>query len=164
MKQDVSDFWKNRNARERLVLATGGLIFCSILFYLYLWSPVYGERQKLLSALPEMRITSERMKIAAVEVERLKAIVSKNALTGSAKNSFKSVLSQSAKANNLEGISIIVKDPTHARVSLKSVSFESFFTWIDIIKKKNGIRVEQLRLETLPGQKHVMVETIFARP
>jgi len=145
-------YWDARSLRERNVLRVIAGAAAPFVVYFLLWQPAHTSVQKLRNSIPLLAKEVEGMKFQADEVERLRHRP-KPALMDAA--SLKSAIEDSAARNNLgEAISsLTLQDPNAVRITLVSVSFEQWLSWLRSLQQEQQIRAESASVAMLsqPG-------------
>ena len=114
--------WDERAVQERHSIALGALFTLPLLAYLLLWQPAHDALAKLHATLPQLRIQSEQMRVAARQVEDLRHRPKLAVMDATA---VRNAVEESATRHQLrESLSsIAVQEPNGVRITLSAVSF-----------------------------------------
>jgi len=156
MKTNWLDFkkkyWDGRSRQERNVLKILAAAATPFVVYLILWQPAHAAVQKLRVSVPLLAKVTERIKIQADEVERLRHRPKPALMDAS---SLKAAVESSALRNNLgEAISAMtMQEPNAVRITFVSVSFEQWLSWLKSLQQEQQIRAESVSVAMLsqPG-------------
>jgi type II secretory pathway component PulM len=161
MKQTFLTYWKSRNPREQLILASvAGLVLFAIL-YAYAWMPIAEERSALRKNLPSAKAAAAQFTSHADEAERLAGQVATRANIN-----VMSVVESSAKARNLRDkfSAVSAVDNNHVRVVVTSVAFDDWLAWSKELQAQ-GIRIDSAQINTAPeGGGLVKLTATFSGP
>ena len=64
----MSNWWQGLNPRERGLIGIGLPVLLGLMFYFYLWQPVYDQRNALRNAVPEKRALLAWMEFRLADV------------------------------------------------------------------------------------------------
>jgi general secretion pathway protein M len=144
LKQSVSAFWEERNARERNVLTLALVVIVLALLYLILINPAINGRAQLGKNLPALR----------QQVAELQAL-SKQA-TGIASTSIpptviltKESIEAALARQGLKSQNVVLTGEL-AKVQFSSVSFAGIVSWLDDMQKTARLSLVEANIEALP--------------
>ena len=153
-------YWEARTAQERNALKLAALILAPVLVYFVLWLPAHTAVQKLHVSVPVMYMEAERLRLQAEEVEMLRHR-SKPALLGAV--ALKSTIEESAQRQGMrEAVSTLdLQEPNAVRISLVSVSFEQWVSWLRVLQREQHIRADSVSVAMLPQAGMVKISATF---
>ena len=150
MVKTAQTFWRQRSIRERWILGGGASLLAAMLLYAYLFLPMQRQRERLATALPQIRSELIQLRQDAAEVKRVQSQLSTRRSAG-----LKEVIEAGINTAKLSDAStqIILLDTTRARVVLNAVSFASLVAWLNTLQTQEGVRVEniQVNAQNRPG-------------
>lgn len=141
--------WDSRSAQERKILKWSAWALTPVLVYVVLWQPAYQAVQKLQVTVPVMHMEAERLRVQAGEVEMLRHRPKPAMLDAVA---MKSTIEDSASRHSLrEAVSTLdLQEPNAVRITLASVSFEQWLSWLRALQQEQHIRAESVSVALLP--------------
>lgn len=150
MTTTAQTFWRQRSIRERWILGGGASLLAVMLLYAYLFLPMQRQRERLATAMPQLRAELIQLRQDAAEVKRLQSQLSTRRSTG-----LKEVIEADVNSAKLGDTStqIILLDTTRARVILNNASFASLVAWLNTLQTQEGVRVENIQItaQNTPG-------------
>ena len=144
-KELVLAWWANLQARERLIVAVGGIALALILFYLIVWSPLQSSVMRLNAVVPQDRMKLAQMRAQAQEITQLQG----HGGTGVAHtDNLLSTLEQTATSRGLrQAITRMEPEGNNgARVAMDEVSFNNLVSWLADLQTQ-GIRIEDAAVQ-----------------
>jgi general secretion pathway protein M len=161
VKDTVLTYWKSRNPREQLILASlAGLVLAAII-YAYAWMPIAEERGQLRKNLPTAKAAAAQFNSHADEAERLAGQASSHANIN-----VMSVIESSAKTRNLRDkfSAVSAVDANHVRVVATSVAFDEWLAWSKDLQAQ-GIRIDSAQINAAAeGAGLVKLTATFSGP
>lgn len=155
MKATLTRFWQERTAREQAIIVIGGALLAIGLAYAYAWLPVAESRARLMSELPRLRAQAQQIRIDAAEIERLRGA------TTAAPRDLKAALT--AASVKLARDSTVSAEPDgRVRVVFASVRADDWVTWVSALAIEQGIRIVEVRVDTLEAAGTVKVNSTFS--
>lgn len=145
MQQQIMQYWRQLQARERFVLVIAGVFFACLLFFNLLWQPWHTAIDHMQTILPHKRVELVWMRQQAKAVSS-GGITQQSSIKGS-RQSLLSVIEQSAKSSGVrKAIQQMVPRQENREVSvvLEGVSFNKWLRWIDGLSKQYGVEIKQL--------------------
>jgi general secretion pathway protein M len=137
--------WQQLQARERLMLASGGIVVFGILFYVFILQPWHAAINHMQSALPFKRAELVWMRQTAELVQQGGTISSQKPRGHG--QSLMAVIEQTAKANGVSSaIQQMVPSENDQQVSvvLEGVSFNNWIKWVASLQTEYGVSIKQL--------------------
>jgi general secretion pathway protein M len=131
-----------RSARERLVLAVGGLVLLVLLGYGAVYEPMRQARIKLAERLPTQRAELRLMRVQAAEIERLRTHMG-----AAGKGSLEQRIKSSAAAFNLgEAFThFTALTPEQIQLSTQPLPTGSWIDWLADLERQ-GVSVVRCRI------------------
>jgi type II secretory pathway component PulM len=119
------------------------------LAYVALWQPAHNAVKKMQLSVPVMYVEAERVRAQAGEIEMLRHGPKPALLDAVA---LKSAIEESALRHNLrEAISTLdLQQPNAVRISLLTVSFEQWLSWLSTLQQEQHIRADSVSVAMLP--------------
>jgi general secretion pathway protein M len=146
-----NDFWSRRNKREKALLAIIASLLSIILLYRLLWAPAANGSARLALVLPAMQSELSQMTQQAQQARELKRTAIGTAPTGEA---LRNALTASLAARGIDRIQISVQGRT-AHIQLKNISFGTWVSWLDEIRKQIKIQVIEAQISSLDQEGQV---------
>lgn len=154
----MKEWWDGLAARERLILAGGGVLLVLALLWALLWQPLVSGVRELESEVAAQRENLRWMQNAAAELQQLRGRGAR-AAAGLAGRSLLAVADQSARSAGLgSGLKRIEPDNGNAvRVRLEGVAFDDVVVWLDGLAREAGVLATTIAIEraNAPGQVNV---------
>lgn len=160
MKDTLTQFWRTRAPRERLVLAGGSVLLALALGVAYGWLPMQRDVAQLRQAAPQLRVQAWQLQQDAQEIGRLKALPAVSQEAGSLALAVEQRAIAGGMRERIE--SITPQDAGHVRVVLPRVVFDDWIGWLGELQTGNGVRVESARIEAADDPGMVSVEAVLA--
>lgn len=138
-------YWRGLAARERLILAGGGLFAGLLLFYALVWAPLQRDLARLRVDVPKDYQQLQWMRSQAARVSQLRAAAPAKTQNGG----LLSFVEQSAQAYNIrQNIKRVEPDGANAvRLAIDAVPFNSLLDWLANLQKQGGVRIDNATLE-----------------
>jgi general secretion pathway protein M len=154
----LREFWMERSDRERQVLAGTGLFVLLAALYAFLWEPGLAARERLATALPNLRAQVEDMRAQQREIAALRKKIGASprvadplpAIRATAAGTLGSSL---ARVESLPGGKVLVSSP--------ALDFDVWLAWIAALQRDFGVHLETCSLVALPQPGQVRVEATF---
>lgn len=143
LKESLSVFWMERNARERnwLVLAASAIVLG--LIYTILIGPALTGRARLEQALPPLR-----QQVAELQALSKQAVELANVVTPPAVGVTKESIEAALTRQGLKPQSVVLTGEL-AKVQLSSASFAGIVNWLDEMQKTARLSVVEANIEAL---------------
>jgi general secretion pathway protein M len=159
-----SNFWTGRTAREKTLIAWGGVLVGALTAYSLLWEPAQQGRAELRESLPEMHRELALMTAEAAEARALAPSALGAAPTG---NSLRDALAASLAQSGF-GVPKVQLAGDTVRIELTNASFPAFTMWLDDARRQFKVQVSEAHATALKvdGQVDVTVslQPASARP
>jgi len=153
-------FWRERSAREQLVLGAGIAIVLALLGYGWLWQPMVADLDRLDEQLPRLRAQAEQMQRAGDEIARLRARPPGGAIDPS---QLAALITRSAASHQLTGLRIAPETERRGiQVSMDRARFNAWLAWIDELHRTHRLVVTNVRVHALDAPGMVRIEAEFA--
>ena len=155
-------YWRTRSLREMQFLALGGALIVAVIFALYVIAPLNEDRARARAALPQLRLEAAALESAALEANRLKPLAS----TPAPLSDMRMTLLDSATSMQIDSGSLAINqsEPGRARITLASVPFSRFTSWVDALQRNHRLRVNSALIRALPESGMVAVEAEVVAP
>lgn len=144
-------FWRSRSARERRILATGGLAAALLLFVALVWIPIARTHARLERELPQLRQSIDTLERQADEVRRLRTLPAAAATPNP------------NAVPPLAGAQVTLPSAGRVHVVANDVAFSALLDWLTAAQAAQGLRVEAAHLEALPTAGRVRADLTLAR-
>lgn len=163
MKQRIDQllqWYRVREQRERIVLAIGAAVVAVTVLYLLIWEPVaraHRHRAEQLQAARDL----------AIKIESLAGRAAPNSASGATRNlSLLSAVDQSAKSGVLNKplTRLQPEGDTEVRIWLDGVSFEALMRWISQLRVNDGIVVKTVQIDKGQESGSVNAQLALIRP
>lgn len=161
MKDTVLAYWKSRNPREQLILASVAALMLLVILYAYAWMPIAEERAQLRKNLPASKAAAAQFNSQADEAERLAGQAAAHTNVN-----VMSVIESSAKTRNLRDkfSAVSAVDNNHVRVVAGSVAFDDWLAWSKDLQAQ-GIRIDSAQINSAAeGAGLVKLTATFSGP
>ncbi|MBI4938651.1 MAG: type II secretion system protein M [Nitrosomonadales bacterium] len=141
--------WDSRSARERQTLAFSALLLTPLAVYWLLWQPAHSASEKLRASLPVLRAQAEQMRAQVAEADMLRhrprpAVLDAGALK-------LAVEASAARHQMRDALSTLdAQQPGAVRITLASVSFGQWLSWLRDLQQEQHIRAESVAVAALP--------------
>jgi general secretion pathway protein M len=135
IKDAASQFWSERNARERTILTAGAAVLLVALLYLILFAPALKGRTQLNKDLPELRQQAAQMQALAAQAAELKSAANIQIDPVSQEGIATSLASRGLKPKNISVSDGLV------RLQIDAASFAGLLDWLADQQKTNHLTV-----------------------
>jgi len=146
--QRVLNYWRGLGARERAVLAAGGIVATVLLAYGLVWAPLQRNLNELRASVPKEYEQLQWMRAQAARVKILRS-----SAPAMQSNGILSFVEQSAQSYNIRPY--IKRNElvgtNSARLAIDEVPFNSLVEWLANLQKQGGVRIENADFESLPA-------------
>lgn len=135
-------WWNQLAARDRRVLLVGGIVVAIFLIWSFVWHPLATEQDRLNKQLDNTRRDLAFVRVAEVEVERLR-----NAgVRSRADRQGKSLLALADVSARGAGLEDVLKrlEPVGSnsvRASFEFASFDMLMAWIENLARDYGVQI-----------------------
>jgi general secretion pathway protein M len=158
----LTEFWSERSARERKVLAVGGALTLLALLYLFLWEPGLAASKKLSATLPKLRAQVEDMRAQQKEIAALRKNVAAASQSGDVKALLHAAVARSSLLNSVQRIDAASMD--RATMVAAAANFDDWLGWIGELQRDFGVRLERCSIAALDQPGVVRIEATFVAP
>ena len=156
--------YRELQARERLIVATGAVVVLITLIYLVLWEPFANARARQAAALADERALAERLETIGVSVQKARAS-GIGAVQGSGQ-SLLTLIDQQGKSPELG------KAPTRlqpegdneVKIWFEDVPFDALVRWMATLESRYGVQIAGAELERRTGAGLVNARLTVTRP
>jgi len=138
--ENVKQYLKGLNPRERLVLAGGASALLVIAVYLFVWEPLLEKQVALNASIKSQQIAYQQMLKSAAEVKQLKGAGGYKAISSSA---MQSVINRTAKSALPRAIIKRVEQNRQQAVQvwIDQAGFDDVIKWLGSLQQTKGVRV-----------------------
>lgn len=158
MKENLRHLWQQRTPAERRTLRSVGAILAIALMYAFVWHPLAQERQRLGSALPQLRAAAAKMHVQAQEIARTRNLPQKPL-----NNNLRSAVDDATTRSSINAPSeFLPLDAGRARVTFNNTAFDRWIEWVKFLQVEQGIRVESADITALAESGTVKIQAVLA--
>ena len=160
--QRALTYWRGLAARERAVLALGGVVAALLLFYALLWAPLQRDLERLRAGVPKTYEQLQWMRAQATRIKQLRS----TAATAVPRGGLLSFVEQSAQSYNIhQSIKRVEPDGANSvRLAIDGVEFNSLLQWLVNLQNQGGVRIENASVEPLPTAGIVNARLLLRAP
>jgi type II secretory pathway component PulM len=155
----VREFWGQRSARERALLACAAAAVVLVALYLFLWQPGLAASRRLSAALPKLRAQVELMRVQQAEIAVLRKSAADALKGGDLRASLEASLARAPFAKSVQRIDAISAE--RATVAVVSARFEDWLRWVAAAQREAGARLERSSIVALPESGTVRADATF---
>ncbi len=145
LTETLTQFWDDRNTREKLLLGWGGALLVLVVLYSLLWSPAAENSEKIATSLPGMRLQLAQMTEQANEARSLAAAAQGVAPTGIA---LRDALTSSLSDHGFAAAQVQVVG-NGVQIQLKNAAFPAWTQWVDDVRKQFKVQVGEAHATAL---------------
>lgn len=161
-REQFDAWWKERQPRERLILAAGAAVLALMVFFLGIWEPLAQARRTGQAELDAARRLANKIEALAAEVQRGRG---GGAAAATRSLNLLSAVDQAARAPEL------VKPPSRiqpegdrqVKLWLDDVPFDGLVAWLLQLQTQYGIVVADTEMERR-GEGLVSARLTLVRP
>lgn len=155
-----ASFWARRSARERRILAGGGILVALLLGYGWLWRPVQADLVRMEEQLPRLRAQAQQIEAIGTELAKLRTRPPAGVV---APSQLSPTLSRSAAdAGLLHGSFIVEPGEQRVKARFDRVGFNAWAAWVDQLHRSHRLVLVAARIDALPAQGLVRIECEFS--
>ena len=139
--------WLNQLApRERQMVLVGAPIVLLMMLYFLLWAPFNESVDRLQQKVSEQQALELWMNAAALDVKKLRGSQKNNTLGG---QSLLTLVDKTARSGKLqESLKRVEPDGENkVRIRMEQVAFDELIRWIELLKNKYGIVVDNITVD-----------------
>jgi general secretion pathway protein M len=155
----LREFWGERSARERALIAGGAAAVVLVALYLFLWQPGLAASRRLSAALPNSRAQVELMRAQQAEIAVLRKSGGDALKGGDLRASLEASLARTPFAKSVQRIE--ASSAERATVAVVSASFDDWLRWVAAAQRESGARLERCSIAALPEPGMVRVDATF---
>jgi general secretion pathway protein M len=155
----LREFWRERSARERALLAGGAAAVVIVALYLFLWQPGLAATRRLSAALPKLRAQVELMRAEQAEIAVLRKSAGDALKGGDLRASLEASIARAAFAKSVQRVEATSAE--RATVVVVSASFDDWLRWVAAAQRESGARLERCSIAALPEPGMVRADAIF---
>jgi general secretion pathway protein M len=137
-----------------------------MLAYLLVWEPLANKNESLRNSYQNSQELIDWMQDAATEAKALQSKIKSSGASGGSKNqSLLGIIDRTAKSNKL-GKSVKRVQPdgkTGARVWLEQAIFNDMVKWLELLQRKEGVRIVTTVIEKQDEPGLVNARLVFQR-
>lgn len=156
---DLREFWAERSARERALLAGGAAAVILVALYLFLCQPGLAATRRLSAALPKLRAQVELMRAQQAEIAVWRKSAGDSLKGGDLRGSLQASLSRAPFAKSVQRIE--ASSAERATVAVVSASFDDWLRWVAAVERESGARLERCSIAALPEPGMVRADATF---
>jgi general secretion pathway protein M len=155
----LREFWGQRSARERALLAGGAAAVVIVALYLLLWQPGLAASRRLSAALPKLRAQVELMRAQQAEIAVLRKSAGDALKGGDLRASLEASLARAAFVKSVQRMEATSAE--RATVAVVSASFDDWLRWLAAAQRESGARLERSSITALPEPGMVRADATF---
>jgi len=150
------EFWAERSARERALIAGGAAAVVLVTLYLLLWQPGLAASRRLTAALPKLRAQVELMRAQQAEIAVLRKSAGDALKGGELKGFLEASLASTPFAKSVQRVE--ASSAERVTVAVISASFDDWLRWVAAVQRESGARLERCSIAALPEPGRVRVD------
>jgi general secretion pathway protein M len=148
----IAAWWKGLSMREQRIVAVGGVAAAVLLGWALVWHPLAAKRSELLESVDAQRRDLAYVRVAAAEVERLRA----TGVRSRADRQGRSLLALADATARSAGLESALKrvEPvgaTSVRVSFEFAGFDPLIAWTESLSRDYGIETTDFSADRADG-------------
>lgn len=153
----LREFWRERPARERALIAGGGAAVVLVALFLFLWQPGLAASLRLSTTLPKLRAQVELMRAQQAELAVLRKSTADTLKGADLRGSLEASLARAPFFKSVQRIEATSAE--RATVAVVSASFDDWLRWV--AATESGARLERCSIAALPEPGMVRVDATF---
>ena len=144
--------WQALDAREQRIVAIGAAVVALLLGWAFVWHPLAAKRAELRDSVEAQRRDLAYVRVAAAEVERLRAAGSRSKPDRQGR-SLLALADATARSAGLESALRRVEPvgASSVRVSFEVASFDALVDWLETLSRDYGIETSDLSADRADG-------------
>ena len=158
MNEQLREWWRARNARERLLIGGGVAVLVVSVLWAYVWVPIASERARLIASLPALRVQAQHVAQQAAEVERLRTAARSRTESGPPQRAIEEAMKAAGFAEGFAGVATL--GGGRFQVSLGVVPFDALLRVVAQLAETHGLAVETIALKSTNEPGRVRVESL----
>ena len=145
-------WWDGLAEREQRIVAVGAVVVALMLGWALVWHPLAVKRVELRDAVDAQRRDLAYVRVAAAEVERLRAAGTHSRADRQGR-SLLALADATARSSGLEGALRRVEpvSATSVRVTFEVASFDALLGWIESLTRDYGIEATDFSADRADG-------------
>jgi len=148
----IGPWWKGLSLREQRIVAVGAIAAAVLLGWALIWHPLAVKRSELLESVDAQRRDLAYVRVAAAEVERLRA----TGVRSRADRQGRSLLALADATARGAGLESALKrvEPvgaTSVRVSFEFAGFDPLIAWTESLSRDYGIETTDFSADRADG-------------
>ena len=148
----IGPWWKGLSLREQRIVAIGAIAAAVLLGWALIWHPLAVKRSELLESVDAQRRDLAYVRVAAAEVERLRA----TGVRSRADRQGRSLLALADATARGAGLESALKrvEPvgaTSVRVSFEFAGFDPLIAWTESLSRDYGIETTDFSADRADG-------------
>ena len=148
----IGPWWKGLSLREQRIVAIGAIAAAVLLGWALIWHPLAVKRSELLESVDAQRRDLAYVRVAAAEVERLRA----TGVRSRADRQGRSLLALADATARGAGLESALKrvEPVGARsvrVSFENANFDALVDWLEDLSRSYGVEASDLSADRADG-------------
>ena len=162
--EQLRQFWNERQARERVLLAGGAVAVAFVALYLFLWQPGIDASRRLSATLPKLRAQVELMRAQQAEIASLRKKTGTLTQSGDKGGDLRMLLQSSVARAPFQksGQRIDAPSAERATLTVTAADFGEWMRWTLEAQRETGARLERCKITALPDPGMVRAEATFA--
>jgi general secretion pathway protein M len=145
LRERLSEFWQERNARERTILRMAGALLLLALVYLLLLNPPLSGRAQLDKTLPQLRQQAAELQSLAATAAQLAQQPPSPFVPATPETIAAALARQNLKAQSVLLSGDILK------VQLTNASFAALVSWLDEQQRTSRLVVTEAAFDVQPA-------------
>jgi general secretion pathway protein M len=158
----LREFWAERAARERVLLAGGAAAIALVALYLFLWQPGLAAGRRLSATLPKLRAQVELMRVQQSQIAALRKSAAAAGQSGELRLVLQAALASAPFQKSVQRFEL----PSAERASLHvaSARFEDWLRWVSELQRHSGVRLDRCGVNPLGEPGMVRIEATLVGP
>ncbi|MDH5361085.1 MAG: type II secretion system protein M [Gammaproteobacteria bacterium] len=145
----IHEYWQQRTARERVLLAVMGILIGLLLIYSLIIEPVMQSRAELEDVVARSRDTYSSIRSASAEARKLRG---GGATSGSSRREAQSLIGQIEQSARAKGLAdklqrIQPSGKTDIGIWFEKSRFDTLLAWLSEMEQQYGLQVKTLEIE-----------------
>ncbi|HSD54642.1 MAG TPA: type II secretion system protein M [Burkholderiales bacterium] len=158
MVEQLREWWRERNARERWLIGSGVAVLVVSALWAYVWAPIASERARLIASLPALRVQAQQMGQQAAEVERLRTAARSRTQSEAPQRAIEEAMKAGGFAEGFAGVAAL--GGGRFQVNLGVVPFDALLRVVAQLAETHGLAVETMALKSTDEPGRVRVESL----
>ena len=148
----IHAWWANLASREQRMVAAGAIVVALMLGWALIWHPLAAKRSLLLDTVDAQRRDLAYVRVAAAEVERLRAAGTRSRADRQGR-SLLALADATARGAGLESALKRVEPvgATSVRVSFEFAGFDPLIAWTESLSRDYGIETTDFSADRADG-------------